>query len=441
MFFKYLNDYRINQHACNPSHFCDCYDEDIFVYADEKKTSIIGIKDGVQVTKIVIPENIVSVRASSFKNQTGLTSVEWNATNCVISDDYASPFPDSVTSFTIGENVEQIPSYLCEGLQNLTAVDLPISLTSIGFRAFADSGILSIDIPDSVISIGGFAFYKCLKLNSVHIPDTITLIDGNTFAYCSALQSISLPSNLVTIAAGAFMYSGLETIDIPDGVMSIRTDAFKGCALTSVSLDNALKIIGDSAFANNTDLTITTLPDGVESIGASAFEKCNLHESTFTIPGSVTFMGAKIFGQDAFYQPKEVVLSEGITEISANAFEYLDTESMILPSTLVKIGEEAFRESNIVNGLVLPDSVTELGAKAFYLSRTKTLTLSSGITDIKEQTFYETYWLPITIPATVTTIASNAFEAVTINKLAFINNSTAEGYPWGATIIENPTDE
>ena len=103
------------------------------------------------------------------------------------------------------------------------------------------AGILdnSYTIPDSVTSIGDYAFYYCTSLTSVTIPDSVTSI--------GLLRSISCTS--------------LASITIPDSVTSIGVAAFESCtSLTSVTIPDSVTSIGDYAFYNCTSLTSVTLP-------------------------------------------------------------------------------------------------------------------------------------------------------------------------------------
>ena len=148
------------------------------------------------------------------------------------------------------------------------------TVTSIGNSAFANCYITSVDIPDSVTSIGDFAFYYCTGLTSVTIPDGVTSIGNSAFSYCS----------------------GLTSVTIPDSVTSIGNGAFSWCSdLTSVTIPDSVTTIGEYAFFYCTDLTSITIPGSVTSIGNRAFGKC-------TSLSSITFAGINppSFGPTAF---------------------------------------------------------------------------------------------------------------------------------------------
>lgn len=86
---------------------------------------------------------------------------------------------------------------------------------------------VSITIPDSVTSIGNYAFCGCIGLTSVTIPDSVTRIGNYAFSGCTGLTSITIPDSVTSIGNGAFYKcTGLTSITIPDSVTSIGDDAF-----------------------------------------------------------------------------------------------------------------------------------------------------------------------------------------------------------------------
>ena len=184
----------------------------------------------------------------------------------------------------------------CDG--TVTSIKIPsnvesngqtYTVTSIGNSAFANCYITSVDIPDSVTSIGYGAFSMCRSLTSVDIPDGVTSIGNYAFSWCSVLTSVDIPDGVTSIGIGAFsMCPGLTSVDIPDGVTSIGGNAFEGCSsLTEVTIPDSVTSIGDYAFYDCTGLTSVTIPGSVTSIGDRAFGNCT--ELT-----SVTFAGANL---------------------------------------------------------------------------------------------------------------------------------------------------
>ena len=77
-------------------------------------------------------------------------------------------------------------------------------VVAIGDRAFQNSGIMEIYIPNSVTLIGISAFNGCTGLTDITIPDSVTLIGSAAFVYCTGLTSITIPDSMTQIGDEAF---------------------------------------------------------------------------------------------------------------------------------------------------------------------------------------------------------------------------------------------
>lgn len=136
-----------------------------------------------------------------------------------------------ITSLTIPDSVTSIGDYAFEGCEKITSLTIPGTVVSIGEDAFhACNGLTNVIIENGVKNIGNYAFRGCRGLISISIPDSITVINDRVFETCTSLESITIPNSVTSIGARAFENcTSLKSITIPDGVTSIGDRAFENC--------------------------------------------------------------------------------------------------------------------------------------------------------------------------------------------------------------------
>ena len=220
---------------------------------------------------------------------------------------------------------------------NLTTVELGNSVTSVGDNAFSKcTALTSVNIGDGVTSIGKNAFNGCTALTNANIGSGA--IGESAFNGCTSLANVTLGNGVTSIGKNAFLRcTALTSISIGSGVTSIESGAFNGCtALTNANIGSGA--IGANAFQDCSSLIAVTLGDGVTSIGANAFLRCtaltsmNIGSSVRTIENfafsgckaleEVTISAAQI-GNQAFRSAsalKKVTLGDGVETIPAGAF-------------------------------------------------------------------------------------------------------------------------
>ncbi|MDE5564180.1 MAG: leucine-rich repeat protein, partial [Oscillospiraceae bacterium] len=153
-----------------------------------------------------------------------------------------------------------------------TEIDgLPV--TVVGEHGFAGTHLTTIQLPDTVHTIGKQAFAMCAELREVNIPDGVTEIGDEAFLNCTSLTSI-------------------VTTTLPDSLTSIGVRAFRGCtSLTAVTLPNHLTSLGEMAFGSCTALEFIRIPDGITELQTNTLYQCNKLK-TLTLPESVVSVGS-----------------------------------------------------------------------------------------------------------------------------------------------------
>ena len=290
------------------------------------------------LASVTIGESVSSIGTHAFKGCSKLATVIWNAkkindfsssnTPFYISGisyyDYNFDLRKQITSFTFGDNVESIPAYLCSGMSNLTSVTIPNSVTSIGDYAFSNCKIDKIYFSgtmeewctksffSSSISSSYTLYINSEAVSNAVIPNSVTSIEDYTFYGCSSLTSITIPNSVTSIGEGAFFSCDkLTAVNISD-IAAWCKIAFSdynanplyyahnlylnGTLVTDLVIPDGVTSIGNYAFRDGTSLTSIEIPNSVKSIGQSAFAGCTYLDN-IVIGSGVTSNG---IGSGAF---------------------------------------------------------------------------------------------------------------------------------------------
>lgn len=309
------------------------------------------------------------------------------------------------------------------------SISLPDGLMEIPANAFYQSGIISIQVPASVTSIGNAAFWRSsLEVIVFEEGSKLQSIGQNAF-YDTAIKEITLLGPMQSIGQSAFRFCGnLETVTINGTNLEIGDSVFRNCgSLMTVNISAYSLTIGSSAFYG-TALTGIELPEGTTSIGDSAFTGTRL--ASIHIPATVASIGFSDSSSPFPNTLKEVIVDAGNTKYLSDGnvvYEIIETgdsttyklvfigygvTELVMKAGTTDMLENVFRSHTSLQKVVFPEGFSvNIGHKAFQgcSSLTTVDASNASFASIEQGAFNNTPLTQISFPATLTTIGVNAF--------------------------------
>ena len=230
-----------------------------------------GAFSGTDIVSVSIPNSVDEIGSQAFQMCMFLTDVK------------------------LPNKLSKINRYLFSGCYSLSKIILPATIEQIDDYAFKNSGLVEVNLPWGLLTIGNNAFASCKMIENIVIPNSVSTIGEYAFAFCYNLESIVLPNEITKIESNLFLECiKLRTVNIPNNVVEISDFAFNSCkSLRRLTLPDGLISIGDMAFMNCINLREINIPSTTEVIGNQVFHKCKLLESLY-LPSSLNFVGENI---------------------------------------------------------------------------------------------------------------------------------------------------
>ena len=228
------------------------------------------------MTELTLPNSVTSIGGNAFEGCSGLT--ELTLPNGVRSiGDSAFSGCSGLTELILPNGVRSIGDFAFSLCSGLTELILPSSVTSIGESAFSGcSGLTELTLPNSVTSIGNYAFSDCSGLEKITVDrgnkrydswgNCNSIIETGTNTLIVGCKNSVIPNSVTSIGYYAFYgCSGLTELTLPDSVASIGDGAFICCSDLSkiTSLAEIPPVCGSGVFdrVNKTNCELI-VPEG-----------------------------------------------------------------------------------------------------------------------------------------------------------------------------------
>lgn len=406
------------------------YQDSTLIYVPEGKASIEidptadTIAEGAlyrsKVVNLTVPKNIELIGFGAFENMTRLTSLTlpfiggsaeennyvmylFGAKVWVGEDN--SPYcdadkcPPTLRSITIKGTVTKIPQYAFAFCMHATNIDCGTDYTSVEYAAFARTGLVSVTVPDSVTTIANFAYFACENLTTLSIGKGVTSIGDWAFGFLPSVESIEFQEGANDLTIGESAFEAYNYVDS-------RYLENASSALATLKLSSNIVSIGNSAF---------------KYVGYNGFSFYN-DGKNYGIP--VDMYGSMVLDDSARYTYLQVKFAENsrLATIGDEAFMWSGITSVVLPSSVTSIGQDAFMMSRMLTTVTIGSSIansqlTSIGDTSFiYCNKLTTFTLYKSVPSVND----------------VPTLGKGVFYNTNVNVYVPANSLSYYNQAWGS---------
>ena len=370
------------------------------------------------MTYKVLNENneVAMIKSSSMSGENVPASVEDNGVTykvTAIGDGTNSAFNNTGGAVVIAEGITTIKVKAFEN-SRVNTISLPNSLTTLEERAFQYTNSLTVlVIPDGVKEILGWCFMGS-AVTEITFGSGITSIGTSATLNCSKLTAIKFKATTPpTLASNSFAaaLAGKITVYVPKNCKGAYETAWKDYGFKEYIEDETLGVgeaeepePGDVSEFEVDGFKYKVLENKDVALVGNGYDV-----SEISVPAKVTYEnvdynvttigdGNAVFNSTNI---KKVTLAEGITTIKTRAFSN-GTREVILPSTLTTLETESFYLTNL-DSLIIPDNVEVIPEKCFSSNvQLKKITFGSKVKSIGASAFLNCYNLAAINIATAT---------------------------------------
>ena len=301
--------------------------------------------------------------------------------------------------------------------------------------------------PKTVIYIGDKVLNGCRSLSSIAVEvgnsrydsreNCNALIETATNTLLAGCENSIIPNGITKIADYAFDgCRQLNRINIPNTVVRIGKSAFSSCGIEFIKIANGITDIGDSAFYLCEKLESIEISSTVTNIGKHAFALCP-YISWIKVDGENPVYDSRD-NCDAIIETKtntlilgcySTLIPYGVKSIGNNAFHAEKLSSIIIPNTVISIGDKAFYGCSELSSIIIPNSVKTIGNNAFESCMSlRSIVLGESVEALGDQVFGGCWALKnVTFFNTPKAVGENIFfECESLNTISIPNGQTSQ---------------
>ena len=320
-----------------------------------------------------------------------------------------------LSSVWLPESVVTVGDYAFCNQYNLAQINFPAGLKRIGDWAFEDTAVTTAMLPEGLEYLGDGAFYNCRQLTDASVPGGLSYLGDSVFLQCITLTNVTLGEGIDGIPEDMFRWCrSLAAVELPSTITYIGKEAFSSCySLTEIVIPEGVTSIGYYAFGGCYWMTSAVLPETLELLDDSAFSGC-IRLTRFNIPDSVQYLSCR--GLEDTPWLEEQYDENGFAIIGRWLLSYRGSDtSLVIPDSVERIASYALNvceSKDSITSLTLPEGLEYIGSGAFeYCSGLTELTIPDTVTFIDGAAFYHCTGLTeLVIPDSIATLGGYAFD-------------------------------
>lgn len=402
---------------------------DVLTIPDDVKAIGEQAFEDVCVKEVILPKGLESIEDEAFKNST-LAKID--LTNVKFLGNKVFEFSE-LGEITYSKYLTYIPERCFRG-SNLAEFEIPKQVTALKIGCFEGTNLERIDL-SGIITLEEFVFFDCFNLKEIILSETITEIPDGFCRRCQRLEKINL-SHVQFIGSSAF--SECSNLDAGNLSAKIDRNAFEGTAVKNLDIKDISKL-DNGVYQNCENLESVTI-NGDRAIPNGLFLGCKNLKNVI-IGEDITAVGDSAFFKTAV---EKIILPSTVIVVRSDAFrECKQLREVILNDGLKTIAESAFKQTENLSEISIPDSVKHIGSGCFACSGIKSVKLpeNSAFTSILWETFFGCKNLKtVKLPDSINVIDDYAFSectslrSINLDKVQVIGSSA-----FAETVLEHIT--
>ena len=270
---------------------------------------------------------------------------------------------------------------------NITSVILPDTITEIGEYAFQYTPLRSVKMGNGVETIKAYAFSNCKSLSNIEWSENLQTIGMRSFEYCSSLTSLVLPDSLLEIGAAAFSYAAnIKSLKIGKNLKTLGSSALGALQNLETIVYEAIDLDTATRLQNLPKLQFIKIGENVQNMPSEFFSGCSALKEVNYNATNAKYM-ISLFKNSNL---STLTIGQNVEAIPPYLCQYAtNLTSVNSNENTIMIGQQAFENCISLKSIALPNSLKRINAFAFRGAGLSEITIPENVIFIEANAFGE----------------------------------------------------